>query len=94
MASIAIDPFSPIRMIEPLPNCLSIWDSAMSSAFSRSAPLRSPILSITIGLSLRSVPVVNGATLDVEGVRAPCGTSTPMPANPTYGVLHGSGPNP
>ena len=28
--------FSPIRMIDPLPNCFSIWPSAMSSALSRS----------------------------------------------------------
>jgi len=45
MTSIAIDPFSPIRMMEPLPNCLSIWDSAMSSALSRSAPTRSSVRS-------------------------------------------------
>ena len=35
-ASIAIDPRSPIRMMEPLPNCLSICESAISSALSRS----------------------------------------------------------
>jgi hypothetical protein len=41
-ASTAIVAFSPIFMIEPLPNCLSIWASAMSSALSRSIvlPLR------------------------------------------------------
>ena len=36
MASIAIEPFSPIRMMEPFPYCLSIWASAASSALSRS----------------------------------------------------------
>ena len=36
IASTAIVPFSPIFMTEPLPNCFSIWPSAISSAFSRS----------------------------------------------------------
>ena len=36
MAAIFIDSFSPMRIIEPLPNCLSIWPRAMSRAFRRS----------------------------------------------------------
>jgi hypothetical protein len=40
--SIPIVVLSPIRMIEPLPNCLSICASAMSSAFSRSVLIDLP----------------------------------------------------
>src|SRR5512143_765597 len=36
MASMAIVPFSPMRMMDPLPNCLSLAANATSSAFSRS----------------------------------------------------------
>src|SRR5436190_24297683 len=36
MASMAMLVRSPMRMIEPLPNCLSIWPKAISSALSRS----------------------------------------------------------
>ena len=32
----AMSPCSPIFMTEPLPNCFSIWPSAISSALSRS----------------------------------------------------------
>src|SRR6476646_12251828 len=38
MDSMPIDVFSPIRMMEPLPNCLSMAAIATSSAFSRSLP--------------------------------------------------------
>jgi hypothetical protein len=33
MASIAMVPFSPIFMTEPLPNCFSIWLRAISRFF-------------------------------------------------------------
>src|SRR3954447_2617475 len=36
MVSMPIEVFSPIRMMEPLPNCLSMAANATSSAFSRS----------------------------------------------------------
>ena len=65
MASV---PFSPIRMIDPLPNCLSIWDSAMSSALSRS-------LLIVFSLLLRWISGgVFGPTVSVPDVcRSPYG---------------------
>jgi len=44
---IASVPFSPIRMIEPLPNCLSICASAMSSAFSRSVLIDLPFEAVS-----------------------------------------------
>src|SRR4051812_5759849 len=37
MTLMACDGLSPSRMTEPLPNCLSIWDRAMSRALSRSS---------------------------------------------------------
>ena len=45
--SIAMWTVSPIRMIEPLPNCFSIWLSAVPEAFSRSSVicLSSPLVS-------------------------------------------------
>ena len=36
ITSICMWAFSPSRMIEPLPNCFSIWPSAISRALSRS----------------------------------------------------------
>src|SRR5437588_7956669 len=34
--------FDPSRMIEPLPNCFSIWESASSIAFIRSSAMMAP----------------------------------------------------
>ena len=62
-ASIAIVPFSPIRMMEPLPNCLSIWASAMSSAFSRSMLMSFPFLA-----DHRPVPAIAGLPPDLPAV--------------------------
>ena len=49
MASMAMVVFSPIRMIEPLPNCLSIWPSAISSALSRSTVDPSLLVRLLVG---------------------------------------------
>ena len=43
---------SPSRMIEPLPNCRSIWASAVSRDFSRS-----PVLPPTLSLPAMDTPV-------------------------------------
>ena len=51
-----IEVFSPIRMMDPLPNCLSMAASAMSSAFSRS------LLTVV----LRFLPDACGVLLGVE----------------------------
>ena len=40
--------FAPSRMIEPLPNCFSIWPTAISMAFKRSRSLRSSTGGITL----------------------------------------------
>ncbi len=45
----AIDPFSPILMMDPLPNCLSMAESATSSALSRSVLMSFPSRSLLVG---------------------------------------------
>ena len=48
MASMFMWRFSPMRMMDPLPNCFSIWPRAMSSALSRSMfSILSSMLSLT-----------------------------------------------
>ncbi len=46
MAAMAMEPFSPIRMMDPLPNCLSMAANATSSAFSRSLLTVAPFLPV------------------------------------------------
>ena len=67
ITSIGARASSPRRMTEPLPNCFSIWASATSSAFSRSAPAMSvhPLPGPVVpSRRVRSVCSSSGQTLD------------------------------
>ena len=77
MASMPIEVFSPIRMMDPLPNCLSMAANATSSAFSRS------LLTVV----LRFLPDACGVLL---GVEAELHDPDCYDGHHTEGVLHGS----
>src|SRR3954468_23067111 len=76
MVSMPIEVFSPIRMMEPLPNCLSMAANATSSAFSRS------LLTVV----LRFLPAACEVLLDVE---ADLHDLDCVDGHHTEGVLHG-----
>src|SRR3954462_7388025 len=76
MDSMPIEVFSPIRMMEPLPNCLSMAANATSSAFSRS------LLTVV----LRFLPAVCEVLLECGGRIA---RPRLHERHHTEGVLHG-----
>ena len=62
---------SPILMIDPLPNCFSIWPSAVSSALSRSIAVRSP-LSLFVLLPVVLIGPGSPGDPDGETIRKGC----------------------
>src|SRR5690348_13983822 len=85
MTAICVTGFSPSRITEPLPNCLSICARASSTAFSRSGPAAiDPIPTFADFAGVFEEPFVTrntlGAGYDKNSLRGP-----PMP-NPYPGT--------
>src|SRR5581483_11590071 len=63
ITSICMWAFSPSRMIEPLPNCFSIWPSAISRALSRSTGTPPGLCVSSSGGSRQGEAYLRGVTL-------------------------------